>query len=146
MSGIEEGNRLPTCRVPGRGRGTYQWPIAQSWLGYLTGTYQHIGSRFTQSATSRRLRHRDCLVRTEHIGGPLHADTFTFDPELPAYDLVNLRVGLLNGPWDLALYVNNLTDERALLSLDQERGTRARVGYLTNQPRTFGITARFSTR
>ncbi|HVR71659.1 MAG TPA: hypothetical protein VMT87_12530 [Vicinamibacteria bacterium] len=26
----------------------------------------------------------------------------------------------------------------------QERGTLARVGYLTNQPRTFGLTARFN--
>jgi hypothetical protein len=42
----------------------------------------------------------------------------------------------------MALFVNNVTDERALLALDQERGTRARVGYLTNQPRTFGITDR----
>ena len=29
-----------------------------------------------------------------------------------------------------------------LLALDQERGTLARVGYLTNQPRTLGITTR----
>ena len=40
--------------------------------------------------------------------------------------------------------MNNITDERALLALDQERGTRARVGYLTNQPRTFGLTARLN--
>ena len=37
---------------------------------------------------------------------------------------------------------NNLTDETAYLSLDQERGTRARVAYLTNQPRTIGISTR----
>ena len=40
------------------------------------------------------------------------------------------------------MFANNLTDERALLALDQERGTRARVGYLTNQPRTLGLSAR----
>jgi iron complex outermembrane receptor protein len=40
--------------------------------------------------------------------------------------------------------VNNLTDEHARLALDQERGRYARVGYLTNQPRTYGITARVS--
>jgi iron complex outermembrane receptor protein len=39
--------------------------------------------------------------------------------------------------------VNNVTDERALLSFDQERGTRARIGFLTNQPRSFGISTRF---
>jgi iron complex outermembrane receptor protein len=37
-----------------------------------------------------------------------------------------------------------VTDERAFLSLDRERGTRARIGYLTNQPRTFGITTRLN--
>ncbi len=42
----------------------------------------------------------------------------------------------MKGRWDLALFCNNLTDERAFLALDRERGTRARIGYLTNQPRT----------
>ena len=46
--------------------------------------------------------------------------------------------------WDVAVYVNNVTDERALLSFDRERGTRARIGYLTNQPRTFGIATRLN--
>ena len=39
---------------------------------------------------------------------------------------------------------DNVTDERAFLALDQERGTRARIGYLTNQPRTFGIATRMN--
>jgi hypothetical protein len=39
--------------------------------------------------------------------------------------------------------VNNITDEHALLSLDRERGFRAREGFLVNQPRTFGIASRF---
>ena len=69
---------------------------------------------------------------------------FNYDPELPAYDTVNMRVGLRRNAWDAWFYVNNLTDERALLSLDQERGTRARIGYLTNQPRTFGFGYRFT--
>ena len=42
----------------------------------------------------------------------------------------------------MALFLNNLTDERAFLALDRERGLRARVGYLTNPPRTFGISTR----
>jgi iron complex outermembrane receptor protein len=61
---------------------------------------------------------------------------------LPAYNLVNLRLGVIRDKWDLALFGNNLTDEVALLALDQERGTRARVGYLTNPPRSFGATLR----
>ena len=78
------------------------------------------------------------------IGGPLTQRFFNYEPELPAYDIVNLRVGLRREKWDVSLYGNNLTDERALLAFDRERGTRARIFYLTNQPRTFGITARFN--
>jgi iron complex outermembrane receptor protein len=58
--------------------------------------------------------------------------------------LVNLRVGLAKSTnWDVALFVSNVTDERAFLALDRERGLRARVGYLTNQPRTIGVTMAF---
>ena len=55
---------------------------------------------------------------------------------------MNLRVGVLRGKWDTALFVNNVTNETAYLSLDRERGFRARVAYVTNQPRTFGISTR----
>ena len=41
--------------------------------------------------------------------------------------------------WEAALFVNNVADENARLGLDQERGRVARVGYLVNQPRTYGI-------
>jgi iron complex outermembrane receptor protein len=50
---------------------------------------------------------------------------------------------VVRGNWEFALFGNNLTDKRALLALDRERGLLARVGYLTNEPRTFGISARF---
>ena len=83
-----------------------------------------------------------CLRKTD--GGPLTASTFTFDPELPAYSLVNLRLGVTRASWQVALYMNNVTDERAYLALDRERGTLARVGYLTNQPRTIGLTLGFN--
>ena len=76
------------------------------------------------------------------IGAPLTASAFRYDPKLPAYDILNLRLGVRRSIWDVSAYINNVTDERALLSLDQERGTRARIGYLTNQPRTFGIATR----
>ena len=51
-------------------------------------------------------------------------------------------IGFLDGRWDVAVFVDNVTDERALLTLDQERGTRARVGYLTNPPRSVGVSTR----
>jgi iron complex outermembrane receptor protein len=131
VSGIEEGNRLPTVpEVQIAAAATYQWQVTQNALAYVTGTYQHTGSRFTQ------IGDQDAAFGTVNllsfapntIGGPLTATTFRFNPELPAYDVLNLRVGVLRGKWDVSLFANNITDERALLALDQERGTRARVG------------------
>ncbi|MEO6259762.1 MAG: TonB-dependent receptor, partial [Thermoanaerobaculia bacterium] len=145
VSGIRSGNRLPT--VPENqlaAAATYHLTMGQNLAGYLTGVYQYVGSRFTQIGDQAEgfgtvnLR----SFNPNNIGGPYTQNTFTFDPELPSYSTVNLRFGILKDRWDTALFVNNLTNERALLGLDQERGTRARVGYLTNQPRTVGISTR----
>jgi iron complex outermembrane receptor protein len=145
VAGIKSGNRLPT--VPENqlaAAATYHWRAGATLAGYATGAYQHVGSRFTQIGDQAAGFGRVNLTSfaPNNIGGPYTQNTFTFDPELPAYDIVNLRFGILVNQWDVALFVNNVTDERALLALDQERGTRARVGYLTNQPRTFGVSAR----
>lgn len=143
-TGIVEGRRLPTVpKFQFAAAATFQTEIGQS-LGYMTGTFQHIGDRFTQ-VSDEDLGVLDLLsFGANTIGGPLTASTFRYDPKLPAYDIVNLRVGLRRDNWDVALYANNLTDERALLSFDRERGTRARMFHMVNQPRTFGITAHFT--
>ncbi|HUF77552.1 MAG TPA: TonB-dependent receptor [Thermoanaerobaculia bacterium] len=147
VSGIEKGNRLPTVpEFQAAAAASYRWEMRQGWAGYLTGVYQHVGSRFTQIGDQAEGFGTVNLLSfaPNTIGGPLTQTTFTFDPELPAYDIVNLRLGVLSDRWEVAAFVNNVTDERALLALDQERGTRARVGFLTNQPRTFGLSARLT--
>lgn len=144
ISGISRGNRLPSVpEFQAAAAATYQWPLKNDRLGFVSGTYQHVGSRFTQVGDfAVGFGTVDMLTFDGVIGGPLTQQFFTFDPELPAYDLVNLRLGVSSDKWEVALFVNNVTDEIAFLALDQERGTRARVGYLTNQPRTFGVTTR----
>jgi len=145
VSGIQDGNRLPTVpELQVAAAATYQWLLQNNWLVYLTGTYQHVGERFTQIGDQAvGFGTVDLLAFSPNdIGGPLTQTTFSFNPELPAYDIANLRLGFKSKNWDTSFFVNNLTDERALLALDQERGTLARVGYLTNQPRMFGITTR----
>jgi iron complex outermembrane receptor protein len=147
VAGIREGNRLPSVpRFQMSAAATYQWQVRSDVLGYVTGTYQHVGSRFTQVGDEEPGFGTISLLTFEPntIGGPLTQGSFTFNPELPSYDIVNLRLGVLRGKWDVALFANNITDERALLALDRERGLFARVGFLTNQPRTFGFTARFN--
>ena len=143
VSGIEKGRRLPTVpKFQLATAATYQWEVKSGTLAYVTGTYQHMGSRFTQVG-DEDLGTLDLLsFGANTIGRPLTASTFRYDPELPAYDLLNLRVGVRRNAWDVSLYINNVTDERALLSLDRERGTRARIGYLINLPRSFGVATR----
>ena len=121
---------------------TYQWEVKPGALAYVTGTYQHIGSRYTQVGDQDLGTLNLLSFGANTIGAPLTASTFTYDPKLPSYDLVNLRAGVRRGRWDVSAFLNNLFDERAFLAFDQERGTRARIGYLTNQPRTFGLSTR----
>jgi iron complex outermembrane receptor protein len=144
VAGIKSGNRLPTVpKFQMAAAASYHWHMS-SYAGYLTGAYQHVGSRFTQIGDQDPSFGTVTLASfaPNNIGGPYTQSTFTFNPELPAYDVVNLRIGLLKNHWDTALFINNITDETAELALDQERGTRARVGFLTNQPRTIGISTR----
>jgi iron complex outermembrane receptor protein len=143
VSGIQEGQRLPTVpRFQLASALTLQWEAKPGALAYLTGTYQHIGSRFTQVGDQDLGTLNLLSFGSTTIGAPLRAAAFSYDPKLPAYDILNLRAGLRRHQWDVSAYLNNATDEHALLSFDQERGTRARIGYLTNQPRTFGLSLR----
>jgi iron complex outermembrane recepter protein len=147
VAGIQSGARLPTVpEFQMTGAATLHWTMSQGMAGYATGVYQHIGDRFTQIGDQAAGFGTVSLTSfaPNNIGGPYTQNTFTFNPKLPAYDIVNLRIGVLKNRWDTALFVNNVGNERALLALDQERGTRARVGYLTNQPRTIGISTRVS--
>ncbi len=67
----------------------------------------------------------------------------TLDLKLPDYQLVNIGAGIeFPDELEISVYVNNLLDENALLAFDRERGGRARLGFATNQPRTFGVTVR----
>lgn len=66
---------------------------------------------------------------------------------LPAYNLISLRLGIVAASWEGTLFGNNLTDKRALITdtnaLAQNMPSFNRTA--TNQPRTFGasLTYRF---
>lgn len=61
----------------------------------------------------------------------------------PAYDLVDMRIGLAGGSWTTSLYVDNLFDRRAVTGINrnvaQNNPYYARV--FINRPRTIGVTA-----
>ena len=152
VSGLKSGNRLPSVpKVQFNAAVTYGWPLGKTGSRVsITASDQYVGSHYTQiddltpGIGTVPITRIGTTGLPHTIGGPLTQSTFTFDPLLPGYNLVGFRVGLMRANWDVALFVNNLTDERALLALDRERGLLARVGYLTNQPRTFGTTLRFN--
>jgi iron complex outermembrane recepter protein len=146
VPGLTEGNRLPSVpRLQGAAAATYRRQVRPGSQGSITGSFQHVGSRYTQIGDFAPGFGTVNLnsFGNNTIGGPLTQSTFTFEPELPAYNLFNVRLALTRANWEIAVFGNNLTNERAFLALDQERGTRARVGFLTNQPRTIGVTLRF---
>jgi iron complex outermembrane receptor protein len=145
VSGLEKGRRLPTVpQVQFAAAATYQRPVLTDSIGYVTGTYHHIGSRYTQVGDDDLGTLNMLSFGANTIGGPLTASTFAYDPEMPALNILNLRAGLRRAEWDVSVYLNNVTDERGFLSLDRERGTLARISYLTNPPRTFGVSTRFN--
>jgi iron complex outermembrane receptor protein len=116
-TGIRDGNRLPSVpKFQMALSATYQHPIVPTYWGYVTGNYQHIGDRYTQLVDQEAGTGVINLLAfgNNAIGGPPTQSTFTFNPLLPAYDLLNFRMGLRHGIWDVSFYVNNITDEHAL--------------------------------
>jgi len=141
LGGIRDGNRLPS--VP-----KSQFTASATWNfnlagreSYVTASWQYVGSRFTQPSDQEN-NPRTFMHGLAFQGAPASAAT-TLDLELPKYNVVNLSMGMeFERGFSAILYVNNVTDEKALLSFDRERGGRARLGFATNQPRTIGVTLR----
>jgi iron complex outermembrane receptor protein len=145
IAGIRKGNQLPTSpELQAAASVTYMQGLG-AYEGFVNLTLQYVGSSYTQLADQEPPF--GCIgcpgVGFFDFGAPTISQ-FNFDPELPDYQLGNLRFGVRNDRFEAAAFINNLWDERAFLSIDRERGTRARVGYLTNRPRTYGITARMN--
>ncbi len=121
---------------------TYYFKLAGR-ESFVTAPWQYVGSRFTQPSDQEN-NPRTFVHNLPFLGAPATAAT-TLDLELPKYNLVNLSWGMdFERGFSGVLYVNNVIDEKALLSFDRERGGRARLGFATNQPRTIGVTLRKS--
>lgn len=143
VGGIRDGNRLPSVpKLQFTASLTYNFSVAGR-ESYVTASVQHVGSRFTQPS-DQESNPRTFVHNLPFQGAPATAAT-TVNLELPKYNLVNLSAGMdFERGFSAILYVNNVTDEKALLSFDRERGGRARLGFATNQPRTIGVTLRKS--
>ncbi|MCA1654413.1 MAG: TonB-dependent receptor [Sphingomicrobium sp.] len=142
LGGIRDGNRLPTVpRFQIAATATYGQRFGRNADWYVSASYQHVGTRFTQPSDQEN------NPRTFISGLPFNGATGTgatvLDLKLPAYDLVDVSAGLkFGGGTEVVLYAKNLFDETPLLSFDRERGGRARLGFNVGQPRNIGITVR----
>ena len=151
LGGVREGNRLAS--VPEFSFGTtatWFFPFEMVGSGaeaYFSATFQHRGSIFTQPGDQEVGGEGNSLLSQASglpFGGASGADTTDLDLELGSFQTLNFSFGVQKDDWEFVAYINNVTDENANLSFDRERGGRARLAFRTNQPRTFGITARTS--
>jgi iron complex outermembrane recepter protein len=155
VGGLQDGNRLPTApKEQVAASAGYTLPLMGDRNFFANFTLQYVGSSFSQFENEEPGFGEICAgcpnaanpnaARLIVLGGPYSTSLITFNPELPSYTLANLRFGVKTAGWQVAGYINNITDETARLALDYERGRSARVGYLTNQPRTFGVYGQYA--
>jgi iron complex outermembrane recepter protein len=151
VGGLADGNRLPTApEFQAVGSLGYTVPATGQMDFFANFTIQYVGSSFSQFENEEPGWGQiggagdPNAARLIQYGGPLTTNVINFNPELPSYTLANLRFGFKTDRWQGALYINNIADKTAELALDYERGRSARVGYLTNQPRTIGVYGSYS--
>ena len=148
IAGMCDGNRLPTVpKFQMAATGSYTAAVSDGLDWNFTASFQHLGDRYTQPGDqepgSGSFTNSIWYNPTANTFG---TGSYNFGSYLlPSYNLVNLSTGL---EWDnglsLTVYVTNLFDENPLLSLDRERGGRARLGYNIGSPRKIGMTVRKS--
>ncbi len=146
IGGIEEGNRLASVpEYMAALTAGYYYPLNR-WggglEGFVAGSVQHIGSRYTQPGD--QVPGAGDFQSGLPFGGATGDEITSLDLELDPYTILNLNAGVEADDWALIVYVNNVADENANLSFDRERGGRARLGFRTNPPRTIGVTVRKS--
>lgn len=140
LAGLRDGNRLasvPDFQIAATA--TYNFELGGN-PAYISGSVQHVGDRITQPSDQED--NPRAFVSGLPFGGATGMEETVLDLVLDPYTIVNFNSGVDLGGVELIAFINNLTDENANLSFDRERGGRARLGFRTNQPRTYGLTAR----
>ena len=127
ISGIEDGNRLPTVpKLSLAATATYEDRLSAGSDWYTSASVQHISGRYTRASD-------------QVPGAGVIPNAIFFDPntgafgqgifdfgsmKLPAYDLVNLSAGVKwDSGLDVGVYVNNLFDEESQ-NIDRPRARR----------------------
>ena len=145
LAGLREGNRLPSVpqfQLSASVTRLFDNPFTGDDGGYFTLSMQNVDNRYTQPSDQEG--GAGTFVSGLPFGGASGMDSTTVDLKLNQYSIFNVTTGLDFDKVAIQLYITNLLDENANLSFDRERGGRARLGFRTNQPRTVGLTARYT--
>lgn len=153
-----EGSRLPySAEFSGNLQAQYFFPIARDMTGYVNGSISYTGERLagmsmdayvTEDATQLIYGTGSGLSiekEAEVYSGVSYPDrngveTFKGGRYIQdSYILANLSVGVTNDEWKAELFIDNVTDESAILYIDTQQFTPKVV---SNRPRTVGF--RFS--
>ncbi len=127
--GAKKGDKLPFApRLTGNFNAQYAWDIAPSTTMYVRADFQHVGERVSQFPVLG-------------ADGTRSVEKWRV---LPAYSIVNARVGVNYKKYDFAIFGNNLTNTAAnfgdVNALSAELAGRPR--YMRNRPITVGLSAR----
>jgi len=110
------GDRLPySARISANLSASYDFPITGDLLGFVQGTSMYIGDR-------------------KEIFAPAQGARLS----LPGYVQENLSAGIRDDGWNVSVFVNNLSDQRGLISRPLIGFTETAALYI--QPRTVGLT------
>jgi len=143
LNGIDRGNRLPTSPTfQASTQFSYHWSWGNDWNGFAALSLQYAGSSYTQIGDQVPGFGAVDLTVTQ-LGNPA-IDQLQFNPELPAYQSGNIRIGARHGAIEVSVYISNFWNEQIRTSLDRERGGLARIGHTVSKPRTAGLTLRTS--
>ena len=137
---IQKGDRLPTTpKYQVSTNASFEQPVSADVQAFVNGVIQFQSDTYSFLADQRNSSTLPFAINF----GRTTPFNVAFPSKLPAYALGNLRFGVRGGKtWEVAAFVNNVWNERALLALDRERGGEGRVSYLVSQPRTIGIDLR----
>jgi len=148
------GAQLPySAEFSGNIRARYYFELNDGYEGYLNGSVSYTGDRLagmsmdafvTEDATQ--------LVYGVGSGLPIQTEAAVYDgvtyPDSngdvfqggryiqESYAIANVSVGITKDDWKVELYIDNLTDESAVLYIDTQQFTPKVV---TNRPRTVGL-------
>lgn len=109
------GSRLPLSpKAKGSLYGQYNWDI--DWFeGAFTGAYARLQWSFTGSM----LNQVEPFKLAIFPNGSVNYDHPRYGPapqiKMPAYNIGDFRVGFAGDAWNVQFFINNLTDERAIL-------------------------------